>query len=204
MTTLLQLDRVTFAYPGGVALVGDWSTTIAPGVTLIFGDTGSGKSTLLRVLAGELPATGRQTLAGIRLDADAAAYRRQVAWYDPTTDVFDQLTVRDVLASLQIDEATWAAHADGFALRPHLHKPLYMLSTGSRRKVWLAAALASACPLTLLDEPTGALDAPSIAHLMRVLATLAHQHERAVVIASAHHPDTIAFADVIGLPIQGA
>ena len=204
MSALLQLEHLSFSYPGQPPLVTDWSAAIAPGVTLIFGDTGSGKSTLLRVLAGELPATGGLTLSGIRLDADAAGYRRQVAWFDPTTDAFDPLTVRELTASLHVDEAAWASHADGFALGPHLHKPLYMLSTGSRRKVWLAIALASRRALTLLDEPTGALDAPSIAHLMRALASLAGQRERAVVIASAQRPDAIAFAAVIQLPIQGA
>jgi hypothetical protein len=32
---------------------------------------------------------------------------------------------------------------EGFALTPHLDKPVHMLSTGSKRKVWFGAALAS-------------------------------------------------------------
>lgn len=201
-TPLLLIEHLSFAYAGEPALIEDWSAQLAPGVSLLFGDTGSGKSTVLRVLAGLQPARGGLTLAGIALDADAAAYRRAVCWFDPATDAFDQVVVRELLNSLCGGDTDWQAHADGFSLDPHLHKPLYMLSTGSRRKVWLAAALASRCALTLLDEPTGALDARSIAHLMDTLTLLAAQRERAVLIASAERPEGIAFAAVIELPLQ--
>ena len=49
-----------------------------------------------------------------------------------------------------------------FELTPHLEKPLYMLSTGSKRKVWLAAAFASGAAVTLLDQPFAALDKASV------------------------------------------
>jgi len=103
------------------------------------------------------------------------------------------------------DAAEWQALVDGFALTPHLDKPMYMLSTGSKRKVWLAAALASARALTLLDEPTGALDAASINCLMRALARISErQRDRAIVVASAEQLDRVPLAGVIALPLQGA
>ncbi|MEP7101000.1 MAG: ATP-binding cassette domain-containing protein, partial [Burkholderiales bacterium] len=116
--------------------------TIDAGVTLVHGDTGSGKSTLLRCLSGDLGAAGRLTLAGVRLDADRAAYRRNLLLSDPSTDAFDQVTARVCTASLcegdaGFDAAEWQTLVDGFALKPQLDKPLYMLSTGSKRKVWL-------------------------------------------------------------------
>ncbi|MES1161821.1 MAG: hypothetical protein ABUL50_02005, partial [Rhizobacter sp.] len=108
-------------------------------------------------------------------------------------------------AALGVDEARWAAHAQAFGLGPHLAKPLYMLSTGSRRKVWRAAALASTRALTLLDEPTGALDAPSVAHLMRALEDLAERRDRIVIVASSQPlPESITPAATISLPIHGA
>jgi ABC-type multidrug transport system ATPase subunit len=93
---------------------------------------------------------------------------------------------------------------EGFALGPHLHKPMFMLSTGSRRKVWLAAALASSRPLTLLDEPTGGLDAPAREYLSRALSALAAQRERAVVVASGEGLAAVALTGTITLPFQGA
>ena len=204
---ILRVQALNFAYDGEPALVSDWSATIRAGVTLVHGDTGSGKSTLLRLLAGTLPATGRLTLAGVRLDADAAAYRRKVFFCDPASDAFDQRTARDTTALLgagdrDFSEDQWQGLVDGFALAPHLDKPMYMLSTGSKRKVWLAAALASGRALVLLDEPTGGLDAASVGCLWGELMHCAEMRERAIVLASAERVDTVAFAGVIELPLR--
>lgn len=204
---LLQIDRVGVAYSGQPAIVHDWSATLGPGVTLLFGDTGSGKTTLLRALAGDQPITGRLRLNGVALDDDECAYRDALCWLADATDAHDQAVVDTLPATLGVDPARWSAHAEAFGLGPHRAKPLYMLSTGSRRKVGLAAALASTRALTLLDEPTGALDAPSIAHLMRSLAQIAQRRERIVVVASSQAlPDTIALSATLTLPLgsQGA
>ncbi len=228
MTTLpepvLAVRDLHFAYPGQPALAQAWSAHIGPGVTLLHGDTGSGKSTLLRLLAGTQPAdAGQLTLGGVRLDAtanttanttatataDVAAYRRQVFWFDPHDAALDALTPPEHAAALQcaqplFDLAAWRRHAEGLGLDAHLHKPLYQLSTGTRRKVGLAAALASSSALTLLDEPTGALDGPSVAYLLRALAALATHPTgatRAVLVASSDVPAGVAWAAVIHLPL---
>ena len=203
--TLLEIRNLGFAYPGEPPLAADWTASIGPGVTLLHGDTGSGKSTLLRVLAGALAARGQLALHGVRLDRDAEAYRRAVFFVDPSTDAFDPLTVRACTAALRegdagFDEATWQRLADGFALAPHLEKSMFMLSTGSKRKVWLAAALASSRPLLLLDEPTGGLDAASIRCLWGVLPERART--RAVVVASGDRIDALPLAATLALPLR--
>ena len=202
---ILQAHALGFAYPGDPALVSDWSVKIGPGVTLLHGDTGSGKSTLLRVMAGVLPASGRLTLAGVDLRSDAATYKRHLFFCEPATEAFDQVTARQCTASLSegdagFDESTWQQLAEGFALVPHLDKPLYMLSTGSKRKVWLAAALASGRSLILLDEPTGALDAGSVRCLWSALGRAAAQGDQAIVIASSERITQVPLADTIELP----
>jgi ABC-2 type transport system ATP-binding protein len=204
---VLQICGLGFAYEGQPALANDWSIDILPGVTQLHGDTGSGKSTLLRVMAGSLPATGRLTLDGVRLDAGVQAYRRKVFFVESTTDAFDRMTARECMASLTaddapIDESRWQELVEGFGLAPHLHKPLYMLSTGSKRKVWLATALASSRALTLLDEPTGGLDAASVACLGRALTALADTPDRAIVIASAERIARVPLAATIELPLR--
>ena len=209
--TILRIEDLTFAYPGQPALASGWHKAIGAGVTLLHGDTGSGKSTLLRVLAGALatpvPDSGRLTLAGQRLDADAAGYRRNVFLCEPATDAFEQVSARACTAALSegdtgFDAAAWQAIAEGFALPSHLDKPMYMLSTGSKRKVWLAAALASGRALTLLDEPTGGLDAASVACLWRALAQVAARSDRALIIASAERIDRVPLAATIELPLR--
>lgn len=206
---VLEIRHVGFAYPGQPALAANWTASIGPGVTLLHGDTGSGKSTLMRVLAGVLAAPGQLILNGVRLDTQAEVYRRQVFYVDPSTDAFDPLTVRDCTAKLRaddaaFDEAAWQRLVEGFALVPHIEKSMYMLSTGSKRKVWLAAALASSRPLVLLDEPTGGLDAASLRCLWRALDELARATTptRAVVVASGERVDAVALAATIELPLR--
>jgi len=206
---ILNIDQLRFAYPGDPPIAAGWSARIGAGVTLLHGDTGSGKSTLLRVLAGTLPATGGSlTLADAALPGAVEAYRRQVFFVDPSTDAFDAMGVQDCAASLRsadvpFDATRWQALVDGFSLAPHLEKKMFMLSTGSKRKLWLAAALASRRPLTLLDEPTGGLDAGSMRCLWRTLAEIAQEGDRAVVVASGERVDDVPLAGTIVLPLAG-
>ena len=94
-------------------------------------------------------------------------YQSQLFWVDARTQAFDQVTAADYWRGVQASHANFDARAlsdliEGLSLAEHQDKPLYMLSTGSRRKVWLAAAFASNAPVTLLDDPFAALDNPSI------------------------------------------
>lgn len=205
--SILQIQDLSFAYPGQPALASGWSESIGAGVTLLYGDTGAGKSTLLRALAGTLPAAGRLTIAGARLDIEPEVYRQKIFFCDPTTDAFDQVTARACTATLgegdaDFDAASWRTLVEGFALTPHLDKPMYMLSTGSRRKVWLAAAIASGRPAILLDEPAGALDARSIRCLWHALALRAGQPGRAVVVASSERVTQVPLAGCVELPLR--
>jgi len=203
---ILVVKDLCFAYPGQPPLLSGWSASIAAGLTQLYGDDGSGKSTLLRLMAGRLPAKGHLSLAGASSNADPESYRRGVFFVDPETDEFNEVTATDCTSMLRagdagFDEARWERCVEGFSLAPHLAKPMYMLSTGSKRKVWLAAALASGRALTLLDEPTAALDNASIRFLWRVLAEAAGSSKgRAIVVASAMHVDAVSLSALIELP----
>lgn len=182
-----------------------WSARIPPGVTLIRGGDGSGKTTLLRLLAGELPAnSGDLQINDILLSEQPSAYRQQVFWTDPRSDAFDQMTPLDYFQSLHqrhpgFDEQALAGLIEGLSLAPHLDKLLYMLSTGSKRKVWLAAAFASGAAVTLLDDPFAALDKASIGFVMTLLHEAAHHPARAWVIAHYETPGDTPLAAVIDL-----
>ena len=187
---ILVVKDLCFAYPGRPPLLSGWNVSIGAGLTQLYGDDGSGKSTLLRLLAGRLPATGELTLARAGSNRDLRSYQRSVFFVDPETDEFNQVTAAECTSLLRagdarFDETGWQGCVEGFSLAPHLDKPMYMLSTGSKRKVWLAAALASGRELTLFDEPTAALDAASIRFFWRALTEMAGRPERAIVVASA-------------------
>lgn len=202
---ILVVKDLSFAHPGQPPLVSGWSASIGAGLTQLHGGDGSGKSTLLRLLAARLPAKGELTLARAGSNADLASYQRSVFFVDPETDEFSELTAVECTSLLRdgdarFDETRWQRCVEGFSLAPHLTKRMYMLSTGSRRKVWLAAALASGRELTLIDEPTAALDAASIRFFWRALAEMAGRPGRAVIVASAARIVSSPLAGCIELP----
>ena len=205
--SLLEIQNLRFAYPDQPALADRGSAALGEGVTLLYGDTGSGKSTLLRVLAGQQPASaGQLRAAGVALDAEPEAYRRQVFFCEPASEAFDALSVQACTALLGegdagFDKAEWQRLVEAFSLVPHLEKQMFMLSTGSRRKVGLAAALASGRPVVLLDDPVGALDARSIHGLWQAIERRVAQPGRAVVVASSERVREVPLAACIELPL---
>lgn len=201
---ILEVNDLTFRYPGRT-LFSHWSASLLPGVTLVLGGDGRGKTTLLRLLAGELAAdAGELSINGIKLQTDAKDYRQQVFWTEPRTDAFDQMTPAHYL-NLQrsryagFDDDVLATCVNGLTLAPELNKQLFMLSTGSKRKVWLTAAFASGAPLTLLDMPFAALDKASIGFILALLQNAAALPARAFVVADYAAPAGVPLAGVIDL-----
>ena len=179
--------------------------TIGSGVTLVRGGDGCGKTTLLSLLAGALRAdAGQLQVNGIALDEQPHAYRQQVFWVDPRSTTSDQMTQAAYFAALPahypgFDPQCLADMIDGLSLTPHLDKSLYMLSTGSKRKVWLAAAVASGAAVLLLDGPFTALDKVSVDFVMALLHDAAARPVRAWVIADYEAPGDVPLAAIIDL-----
>lgn len=168
---------------------------------LVQGGPSSGKTTLLRLLAGVLaPTRGRILLNG------AAVRAADVFWAETESAGSEQWGVPDVWAKAAkrfpgFEAAALARHIEGFGLEPHLAKQLFMLSTGSRRKVWLAAALASGAALTLIDEPLAGLDLGSARYLAQALSeTVDSEAQRAVVVAHDDMLDGVPWAAKWQLP----
>jgi ABC-type multidrug transport system ATPase subunit len=208
---ILMADRLSFSHPHppGPPLFDQLCLVLPPGVTWLGGDEGSGKTTLLQLLAGLLPMTGHLQILGVSLTDDRPAYRRQVAWLDPRDTALDGQTARQIFAALpppQTGDApdpsqALARHIEGLSLAPHLDKTLTMLSTGTRRKVLMAATLAANAPVTLLDQPFMALDRPSIDYLLALLAEAVRHPRRAWVVADYVAPLGVALAAVIELGV---
>ncbi|MRT30499.1 ATP-binding cassette domain-containing protein [Herbaspirillum sp. CAH-3] len=201
---LLLVSRLNFSYPG-LDLFQDFSARIAPGVTLVRGGDGRGKTTLLNLLAGLMPARdGVLELNGLRLDSEPENYRRQVFFIDPRSEAYDQMTPPEVFAALaerypQFDHALLPALTECLSLTPHLEKKLFMLSTGSKRKVYLAAAFAARATLTLLDDPYASLDRASINFVAATLNEHAGDADRAWVVAMYETPEALRLAGTIDL-----
>jgi ABC-type multidrug transport system ATPase subunit len=201
---ILQADALCFGYLE-CTIVNALSLRLPAGVSLVLGDDGSGKTTLLRILAGNLAVnSGHLQICGVDLACDAKAYRQQVFWVDLRTEAFDAMTPIDYFAQAQQQYPHWSAPAlqdliTGMSLEPHMHKSIYMLSTGTKRKVWLAAAFASGAALTLLDDPLAALDKPSIRYVTQQLQAADMQSERAFVLAHYEAPTDVRCVQTINL-----
>jgi ABC-type multidrug transport system ATPase subunit len=201
---ILQASALHFSYPDR-QLFTSFSADMPSGITLIRGGDGRGKSTLLRLLAGALPVqSGQLSINGVDLQTQPENYMTQVFWAEPRSDAFDQLTA---LGYFELQRSRYAGFDDGvladmtkgLGLQEHLHKQLFMLSTGSKRKVWLAAAFAVGAAVTLLDEPFAALDTASIGFILAWLQGAPSVTDRAWVIADYVAPDGLAITQIIDL-----
>lgn len=207
----LAVRELSFSWPRRHVFTA-WSAELGPGLTWLRGVNGSGKSTLLKLLAGALPPlAGEVQLSGdapLGLATDALAWKREVYWCGPGPIAFDHLRPLEYFGFLQslyprFDAAAVQAHAQALGLAPHLGSPLAALSTGTQRKVWLAAALAVGTRLRLLDEPLNALDTASLAYLQGQLAVAAQQAACIWLVASHEAPlpaAALVAARVLDLP----
>lgn len=189
----VRAQGLRFDFPGFTLLSG-LSFEIRPGLTWVRGGDGRGKTTLLRLIAGELaPTAGSLERAGV-----------PCGFEHPEDPAHDAVVARDWLAACQARHPGWqpvvAAHAvEALRLQEHLAKSLRMLSTGSRRKVGLVAALACGAPLTLVDMPFAALDLPSVRVVTGWLQEAAAQRGRAWVVADHELPEALADVPLAGL-----
>lgn len=169
------------------SLFGGLSFDIKPGLTLIQGGDGRGKTTLLQLLA-----RARQPDQGqVEGPADS------VFWIDPHSGGDDKVTLRQWLQGLSAHYPAWdhdrvAALAEALSLGDHMDKGLFMLSTGTRRKGALVAAMACGAQLTLLDTPFAALDARSRDIVAGLLDEAAGHDSRAFVVADFEVPPGMA------------
>jgi heme ABC exporter ATP-binding subunit CcmA len=148
------------------------SLTVRPGeVALLRGPNGSGKTTVLKVCAGLIPLTaGRVVILGRDLDKHTGRNRRairgDVGFLSHAGFLYDDLTVADnirfaIRASGGNPSAAVAA-MDRVGIDARVAAlAVHACSAGQRRRASLAAVVARAPKLWLLDEPHTGLDADS-------------------------------------------
>ncbi len=202
--TMMQVAGLSYRYAQAEVFT-NLSFDIPCGVALVQGGDGRGKTTLMRLLAGDLkPQSGQILFNGLTLQNPPEVERHKVFWIDPRSTEHDPIKASDYLQDQakrwpDFDRQGLPGLIEGLSLSEFLNKPLYMLSTGSKRKVWLAAAFASNAPVALLDDPFAALDKPSVRFVTEVLRRLAMQAKRAIVITGYGAPDNLPLAGLIDL-----
>ncbi len=145
----------------GPELLDGVSCEIEPGERIgLLGRNGAGKTTLMRMLSGEVqPDSGQVVFAG----GARVAYLPQEVPSDITGPVHDVVTAG---ARTSPEDADWQIEerVEQTLDRMQLEGTLRFesLSSGMKRRVLLARALASNPDMLLLDEPTNHLDVDAI------------------------------------------
>jgi ATP-binding cassette, subfamily B, bacterial len=221
LRTGIALESVSFAYTGAKQpALADIELCIRPGeVVAIVGENGAGKSTLVKLLTGLYqPTDGRITVDGTDLtELSIDAWRQQctAAFQDFATF---ELTLREAVAIGDLDgkpdaatviEALHEAGADTLlaTLPAGLDTQLGArwdsgagLSGGQWQKVALARGLIRRQPLlTVLDEPTAALDAATEHTMFDRFAQMARAsaNRGAITLLITHRFATTPMADRI-------
>jgi sulfonate transport system ATP-binding protein len=174
----LQIQHLSKQYSvQGQALpvLQDITLDIAPGEFVsIVGSSGCGKSTLLRLLVG-LEGNYQGTLRFGDKAIAGTSLERGIVFQEPR--LFPWLTVERNIAAALLNSglsvaqvaSTVQEHIALVGLRGFEHAWPHQLSGGMAQRVAIARALVHRPKLLLLDEPLGALDAMTRAHLQREL-----------------------------------
>jgi putative ABC transport system ATP-binding protein len=197
--------------PSQVQALRGVSLALAGGeLTLLIGPSGSGKTTLLSILGCILsPTSGTvrvcgQSTAQMQPEDMARIRRDHVGFIFQSYHLFPTLTAADnVRLALDVrGEPSGSAIAKtrkALAVVGLSHKMKSFprqLSGGEQQRVAIARAIVGNPSAILADEPTSALDSENGQAIMKVLAQIAKDQARGVLVVS-HDPRIIPFANRI-------
>ena len=192
-TAVRALDRVDFHVQRGE-------------IVALMGPSGSGKTSLLMLLGcllqptdGEIRVEG-QPLSGLSPPALSRLRLTKMGFIFQSYNLFPALTATEnvqvalELKGADLNGAFRLLELVGLGKRARNYPR--QLSGGEKQRVAIARALAGEPPILLADEPTAALDSVNGRAVVRLLASLAHDHGRAVVVVT-HDPRVGELADRI-------
>jgi putative ABC transport system ATP-binding protein len=191
------VDRVVKSFEEGrIRALDEASLRLAPGEFVsLTGPSGSGKSTLLNLIGAlDVPEAGTIEVDGRSLrDVGGAGYRAETVGFVfqfhhlvPTLSALENVQVPMLGRGLGRSERVVRARAllADVGLEPRADARPGVLSGGERQRVALARALANAPRLLLADEPTGALDSETGAHVLGLIERLRADHRMTVLLVT--------------------
>ncbi len=209
----VQQAQMSFDTRNGVFhALRDINLQVAKGefVTLI-GHSGCGKSTLLNLLAGLLTATGGALLCANR-EINGPAPERAVVFQNhsllPWLTCFENvyLAVERVFSATesraQMKQRTLAALALVGLTHAQDKRP-HEISGGMKQRVGIARALSMEPKVLLMDEPFGALDALTRAHLQDELLKIVGKTHSTVVMVTHDVDEAVLLSDRIVMMTNG-
>lgn len=215
MKSLLELSNVGMAFDtptGQFEALKDVNLKIDAGefVSLI-GHSGCGKSTVLNIVAGLLQATQ----GGVILDSKEVTEpgpERAVVFQNhsllPWLTAFEnvELAVKQVFRKTKSksEMRDWVEHNLSLVHMAHaMHKKPDEISGGMKQRVGIARALAMQPQVLLMDEPFGALDALTRAHLQDSLMEIHAQLGTTVIMITHDVDEAVLLSDRIVMMTNG-
>lgn len=184
-------------------------------IMCLLGKNGSGKSTLFHLLYGlEKPDEGEILWRGSEIgnagEMEKMRFRKEAAYVGEEDLFFRQDTIgRNVELFGDLYPEFLRRKFDGLLQEfgvdtGILEKTMDEVSTGERKQVQLAFAMARRPKLLLLDEPTANLDPVFRVSLMELIQKQIAEDELSVIISTHILEDVEDIADYVGIMEEGA
>jgi len=205
----IVFENVHYTYRGDRHALRGASFILEPGkVTALSGPSGGGKSTAASLLLRFLqPESGRITVDGYDLNSvPLEDWHAALSWTPQAPYLFNDtvasnLRLAEPAAPLErLAAAAHLAQADEFieelpdGFETVIGERGARLSAGQAQRLALARAFLKEGGLVILDEPASHLDPGNEARIGQAARLLARDH---TVLLIAHHPETLAYADVV-------
>jgi putative ABC transport system ATP-binding protein len=168
----------------------------------IVGPSGSGKTTLVNILGGlDSPTSGELWVEDVPVhklpESRLTLFRRQkVGFVFQAYNLIPNLSALENVAlplefggaprRVREEQASRCLLLAGLPSDRHRHPP-GRLSGGEQQRVAIARSLVNEPAVVLADEPTGNLDSEMSGAIMDLLAGLAHEHRKTVLVVTHDH-----------------
>jgi len=215
MPAIIKLDNVSWVYSRETEqALRDISLEIEEGNFIaVMGRNGAGKSSFCRLLNALIPhslegrLTGKVTIDGEDTRSSSVAQLARkvgMAFEDPATQLFTASVYDEAAFALEnllfapeeIDaKVRHALEASG--LWDYRDYPVSSLSGGQKQRLTIAAALAMANKILVLDEPASQLDPIGVRDVLSFIRDLRTQKTLTVVMATGSSEEAAEFADKI-------
>lgn len=215
MSVLLDISHIDMVFPtpkGPFTALSDVSLKIKKGefVSLI-GHSGCGKSTVLNVVAGLYQASnGGVVLNGKEVNEPgperAVVFQNHslLPWLSAYQNV--ELAVDQVFGKdkSKAEKKEWIEHNLQLVHMDHaMHKLPGEISGGMKQRVGIARALAMQPEVLLMDEPFGALDALTRAHMQDSLMEIQAELNNTVIMITHDVDEAVLLSDRIVMMTNG-